>query len=201
MAAEARAREAEANDAPGAPDAAPDRRAEAQGEKIKIGGDLELTENEIRDLVSRKAAEDSKSLTRPQKAEDFKFGLSPNFQPPAGLGCVVRVGEAHQMNVLKKAEVAKLGAAGTQRVDAVVRWMTGTMGTAAADMARVLQAVPMASTIVAFENLIQRLTNQDSVAYSPTGRRVEGGDGRISGYDNMTFAQKRAAQDDQRRQR
>ena len=53
------------------------------------------------------------------------------------------------MNVLKKAEVAKLGAAGTQRVDAVVRWMTGTMGTAAADMARVLQAVPMASTIVA----------------------------------------------------
>ena len=88
MAAEARAREAEANDAPGAPDAAPDRRAEAQGEKIKIGGDLELTENEIRDLVSRKAAEDSKSLTRPQKAEDFKFGLSPNFQPPAGLGCV-----------------------------------------------------------------------------------------------------------------
>jgi hypothetical protein len=102
---------------------------------------------------------------------------------------------------LKKAEVAKLGAAGTQRVDAVVRWMTGTMGTAAADMARVLQAVPMASTIVAFENLIQRLTNQDSVAYSPTGRRVEGGDGRISGYDNMTFAQKRAAQDDQRRQR
>ena len=73
--------------------------------------------------------------------------------------------------------------------------MTGTMGTAAADMARVLQAVPMASTIVAFENLIQRLTNQDSVAYSPTGRRVEGGDGRISGYDNMTFAQKRAAQD------
>ena len=62
------------------------------------------------------------------------------------------------MNVLKKAEVAKLGAAGTQRVDAVVRWMTGTMGTAAADMARVLQAVPMASTIVAFEKLIQRLT-------------------------------------------
>jgi hypothetical protein len=113
----------------------------------------------------------------------------------------LRVGEAHQMNVLMKAEVAKLGAAGTQRVDAVVRWMTGTMGTAAADMARVLQAVPMASTIVAFENLIQRLTNQDSVAYSPTGRRVEGGDGRISGYDNMTFAQKRAAQDDQRRQR
>jgi hypothetical protein len=77
--------------------------------------------------------------------------------------------------------------------------MTGTMGAAASDMARVLQAVPMASTIVAFENLIQKIQTQGSGAYTPTGRRVEGGDGKIPGYDSMTLAQKRAAQDDLKR--
>jgi hypothetical protein len=46
---------------------------------------LELTKQEARDLVAHKAAKDSRDLTRPQKAEDFKFGLSPNFTPPAGL--------------------------------------------------------------------------------------------------------------------
>jgi hypothetical protein len=202
--------------------------------KIKIG-DREYLEADLHDAVAELAAKQSRELSRPQRAEDFKFGLSPNFTPPAGLDfkldekdpavamyrefavkngftqdqftegldlvASLRVGEAHQMNVLKKAEVAKLGAAGTQRVDAVARWMTGTMGPAAGPMARILAMCPVADTVVAFESLIQKIQTQGSGSYSPTGRRVEDGDGKIAGYDSMTFAQKRAAQDDMNRRR
>jgi hypothetical protein len=205
----------------------------ATPEKITIDG-REYDRQEVHDAVAARAAEQSRELTRPQRAEDFKFGLSPNFQPPAGLDfkldaedpavgmyrqfalkngftqdqftegldlvASLRVGEAHAVNKAKAAEVGKLGAAGTQRIDTVTTWLAAMTGDNGADMVRVLQMCPVASTIVAFEQLMQRFQTQGAGAYTPTGRRVEAPtSGDIPGYATMTFEQKRAAQENLRR--
>lgn len=193
----------------------------------------EFFENEHNPLVADRAARESKKLARPQKAEDFKFGLSPNFKPPAGLEfkldekdpavgmyrdfalkneftqeqfsdgldlvASLRVGEAHAISQAKAAEVAKLGAAGTARVDAVTTWLTAMAGEHAAAMVRVLKLAPVADTIVAFEAMIQKFQTQGAGGYQPGGRRVETASGDIPGYENMTFEQRRQAQERIRR--
>jgi len=130
-----------------------------------------------------------------------QFALKNEFtqdQFAEGLDLVasMRVGEAYAVNQAKRAEVGKLGAAATQRIDTVTTWLAAMTGDKGAAMVRVLQMCPVADTIVAFESLMQRFQTQGAGSYTPTGRRVEapsGGD--IPGYATMTFEQKRAAQE------
>jgi hypothetical protein len=130
-----------------------------------------------------------------------QFALKNEFtqdQFAEGLDLVasLRVGEAYAVNQAKRAEVGKLGAAATQRIDTVTTWLAAMTGDKGAAMVRVLQMCPVADTIVAFESLMQRFQTQGAGSYTPTGRRVEapsGGD--IPGYATMTFEQKRAAQE------
>jgi hypothetical protein len=132
------------------------------------------------------------------------FALKNGFtqdQFTEGLDLVasLRVGEAHAVNKAKAAEVGKLGAAGTQRIDTVTTWLAAMTGDNGAAMVRVLQMCPVADTIVAFESLMQRFQTQGAGAYTPTGRRVETPSGQIPGYETMTFEQRRAAQESLRR--
>jgi hypothetical protein len=69
-------------DAP-APDADPGPDQEPP-QKNKFG-EFELTDEEIRDLIGRKALEDSRRLTLPQKAEDYAFELPEGFKAPQGV--------------------------------------------------------------------------------------------------------------------
>jgi hypothetical protein len=63
-------------------------------------------------------------------------------------------------NRAKAAEVDKLGSLGPSRIDAVRAWVHGMVGDAAPQLLRVLEAAPIASTIVAFEKLMSRWTSQ-----------------------------------------
>jgi hypothetical protein len=174
-----------------------------------------------RELTRPQKAEDFKLATtpnfQPPAGLDFKldpddpavgmyraFALKNGFtqdQFTEGLDLVasLRVGEAHAVSKAKAAEVAKLGAAGTQRIDTVTTWLAAMTGDNGAAMVRVLQMCPVADTIVAFESLMQRFQTQGAGAYTPTGRRVETPSGQIPGYETMTFEQRRAAQESLRR--
>jgi hypothetical protein len=89
-------------------------------------------------------------------------------------------------------EIAKVGINGPQRVDAVGKWITGMVGEA--------DAKPIRATIVTdahvrfYEAIMNKLTSQGGASFSQS-HRVPPDTGGIPGYENMSFAQRRFAQD------
>jgi hypothetical protein len=91
-----------------------------------------------------------------------------------------------------RAEIAKAGVNAPQRVDAIGRWIRGEVGDA--------DAKPILATIVTdahlrfYEKMHQRITSQGSASFSQS-HRVPPADTGIPGYENMSFEQRRHAQD------
>ena len=89
-------------------------------------------------------------------------------------------------------EIAKAGVNAPQRVDAVGKWITGLVGEA--------DARPIRATVVTdahlrfYEKLMVREVSQGAAAFS-TQHRVPADDGKIPGYEGMSFEQRREAQD------
>jgi hypothetical protein len=93
-----------------------------------------------------------------------------------------------------RAEVAKAGVNAPQRMDAVGRWITGEVGEA--------DAKPIRATIVTdahlrfYEKLMNKISSQGAASFSQSHRVAPDTQG-IPGYENMSFEQKRLAQDQQ----
>jgi hypothetical protein len=90
-----------------------------------------------------------------------------------------------------RAEIAKAGVNAPQRVDAVTRWITGTVGDA--------DAKPIVATIVTdahlrFYEKIMR-DKEGATSFSQKHRVPPPDDNHIPGYDRMSFEQRRFAQD------
>jgi hypothetical protein len=102
------------------------------------------------------------------------------------------------------AEIAKLGATGPQRVDALARWLVGMIGDQGLVLAgtkdktgRSTNGIMWTAGIVgALEALQRRVVSQGASGYTGNGRDMGGQDaGKIAGYDKMSFAERRHAQD------
>jgi hypothetical protein len=93
---------------------------------------------------------------------------------------------------ISRAEIAKAGVNAPQRVDAIGKWIRAEMGDA--------DAKPILSTMVTdahlrfFEKMQQRMSSQGSASFSQQ-HRVAPDSNEIPGFENMSFAQKRFAQD------
>jgi hypothetical protein len=91
-----------------------------------------------------------------------------------------------------RAEIAKAGVNAAQRVDAVGKWITAEVGEA--------DAAPIRATIVTdahlrfYERLINKIISQGVPNFS-NAHRVPHDDVKIPGYENMSFEQKRYAQE------
>jgi hypothetical protein len=91
-----------------------------------------------------------------------------------------------------RAEIAKAGVNAPQRMDAVTRWITAEVGEA--------DAKPIRATIVTdahlrfYERLMNKISSQGSASFSQQ-HRVPADDKPIPGYENMSFEQRRYAQD------
>jgi hypothetical protein len=89
-------------------------------------------------------------------------------------------------------EVAKAGVNAPQRVDAVSKWITGEMGEA--------DAAPIKATLVTdahlrfYEKMMQKVSSQGTASFSQSHRTAPE-TGGIPGYENMSFEQRRQAQD------
>jgi hypothetical protein len=110
-----------------------------------------------------------------------------------------RVGSAQAIAAAKAEQVAQLGPSAQARADSVIQWVNAMMGPKSADMAKVFQQVPLASTIEAFEYLMQQVSSQGLTRFNQAHRATPPSDQKIQGYQGMTFEQRRAAQDNQRR--
>jgi hypothetical protein len=91
-----------------------------------------------------------------------------------------------------RAEIAKAGINATQRVDAIGKWIRAEAGD--------VDAKPILATIVTdahlrfFEKMQQKVTSQGAASFSQQHRAVPD-DSKIPGFENMSFAERRLAQD------
>lgn len=105
------------------------------------------------------------------------------------IGADARIADA------RKAEIGKLGATATARVDNATQWLTGIDGTSDKRHAAALAEMMVAARHVeAIEYLITKTTSQGSAAFSQQ-HRVAPDDKEIPGFKDMSFAQQRQAQD------
>lgn len=183
-------------------------------------------------MQAKVAAEDSRKLTLPKSADEYKVGTTANFKPPEGVEFKLddanpawtaakawahkygvpqaafneitdvfagyMVGDAQTMQTAARAEITKLGTAGPARVDAVTQWLTAMGGDKFAGLANVIKMAPLASTIEGIEHLMQQFSTQGGGTFNGGKRDPGGDDGKIPGYDKMSFEQRRHAQEQAR---
>lgn len=93
---------------------------------------------------------------------------------------------------ISRVEIAKAGVNAPQRVDAIGKWIRAEVGDA--DAKPILATMVTDAHLRFFEKLQQRATSQGTASFSAS-HRVPADDKSIPGYENMSFAQKRFAQD------
>ena len=105
-----------------------------------------------------------------------------------------------RINDAVKAEIDKLGATATPRVSAIQTWVRGVIGDDALTGA-VMSGIRSAAAVKGWEKILDHNRSQGGGSYSHAHRQPPAASGEIPGYEQMTFLEKRAAQDAQRRGR
>lgn len=136
----------------------------------------------------------------PELAQARKIALArgmdqETFSEFLGVYAANKIGEQQNQAKLRQTNLDQLGAAGPQRVDAVATWLQARAGEDGKHVADFIKKYPSSSLVKTFENLIRQFSNQGGADYSQQHREtVEQQAGKIPGYENMTFTQRRAAQ-------
>lgn len=220
-------REAAARGSSGEPTPAADQQqppADA-GAKVKVGK-YAIDETRLGEMMTRQAAEDLRTATRPATPEAYEARLPEGLKLPGnmeyrfnaadpslvaarnmahakgwsqqdfsdalGIFASHIAGEQAALAERSRQELSKVGVNATQRIDAVGKFLDGFMGTA--------DAVPIKATLVTdshlrfVEAVMQKLTSQGSASFSQS-HRVPADTEAIPNYANMSFEQRRFAQD------
>ena len=199
------------------PDGIPDSFWDGEKNTVKVDA--------IKDIIARDAAAEVKRLSVPPpeayKAElpadlklpdgvQFKIdeknpimpevrawanevGLSQeHFSKALALHAKLVTAADVQVAEMAKAEIAKAGPNAGARVDAVSKWIRAEAGEA--------DAKPIIATIVTdahlrfYEKMLNKITSQGAASFSQQ-HRVPPDDSKIPGFENMSFAQQRHAQE------
>jgi hypothetical protein len=132
------------------------------------------------------------SLVAARNLAHAKGWSQGDFSEALGIFASHIAGEQAALAERSQQEIAKVGANGPQRVDAVSKWITGMVGEA--------DAKPIRATIVTdahvrfYEGLMNKLTSQGGASFTQS-HRVPPDTAKIPGYEGMSFEQRRHAQD------
>jgi hypothetical protein len=152
-------------------------------ESLKLPGDAQFKFDEAGNKATFDAAKawaHSRGLSQSDFSEMMGIYASHVAQTEAALAAVSR------------AEIAKAGVNAPQRVDAIGKWIRAEVGDA--DAKPILATLVTDSHLRFYEKLQQRITSQGAANFS-TQHRVPPDDKAIPGYENMSFEQRRFAQD------
>jgi hypothetical protein len=132
------------------------------------------------------------SLIAARNLAHAKGWSQQDFSEALGIFASHIAGQEAAVAERSRAEIAKAGVNATQRVDAVGRWITAEVGDA--------DAAPIRATIVTdahlrfYERMMHKVSSQGAASFSQQ-HRVAPDTGGIPGFGNMSFEQKRQAQD------
>jgi hypothetical protein len=113
-----------------------------------------------------------------------------DFSAALGINATKQAGEAAALRTAINAEIAKLGANGSQRISALQTWFRSAVGD---DLAKSLsQALITAKSVEAFERLAARDMSGGAASFSQAHREPASGNGRVSDeeYARMSPAQR-----------
>jgi hypothetical protein len=152
-------------------------------ENLTLPGDAQFTFDEAGSKATFDAA----------KAWAHSRGLSQSdFSEMMGLYASHVAQTESALAAVSRAEIAKAGVNAPQRVDAIGKWIRAEVGDA--DAKPILATMVTDSHLRFYEKLQQRITSQGAAGFSQS-HRVAPDDGRIPGYEGMSFEQRRLAQD------
>jgi hypothetical protein len=132
------------------------------------------------------------SLIAARNLAHAKGWSQQDFSEALGIFASHIAGQEAALAERSRTEIAKAGVNAPQRMDAVTRWITAEVGEA--------DARPIRATIVTdahlrfYERLMNKITSQGSASFSQS-HRVAPDDSKIPGFENMSFAQQRHAQE------
>jgi hypothetical protein len=160
-----------------------------EGYKAELPPDLKLPGGQ-----TYKFDPNDPSLIAARNLAHSKGWSQQDFSEALGIFASHIAGQEAALAERSRAEIVKAGANAPQRVDAVGRWITAEMGEA--------DAAPIRATIVTdahlrfFEKLMTKIASQGTASFSQS-HRVPPDDNKIPNYENMSFEQRRFAQDQQ----
>jgi hypothetical protein len=125
-----------------------------------------------------------------------KRGMSQtDFSDVLSIYAAQQAKQAAVINTARNAEVTKLGTNGPSRIDAVATWWKAMTGDDGAVLGQILRMAPTAGTVQSLERLMSRFSSQGAASFHQGGREGGGPPEKISGWENMTYEQRRFAQD------
>jgi hypothetical protein len=135
-------------------------------------------------------------LARARELAHARGVSQQTFSDMLGVFAASKIQEQQQLAVARSSELGRLGSAAPQRIDAISRWLQANAGADAAIMVRQIQQFPVSSIVTMFEKIIHNASSQGGTHPNFEGGRSQPDNtGKIEGYEKMTYAQRRAAQD------
>lgn len=135
---------------------------------------------------------DPKNPVVPQvQAWAHKHGISQDaLSEVADLYAASMIGDQQSLKAAYNAEVAKLGAAGPQRIDAIVQWLNAKGGPKAATLANMFKVAPVADTIEAVEHLMKQFSSQGAAPGSAAHREAPPAKPDDATWAKMSFSER-----------
>jgi hypothetical protein len=120
------------------------------------------------------------------------------FGKLVALAAAKEIGQVQSFNAGVEREVQKLGATGTARVTAVQNFIKGLVPEDT--LTDLFGGLWSEKAVRGWETIIRKFASQGVSGFSQAHREpLESSNGKIPGYETMTFEQRRAAQSAQRR--
>jgi hypothetical protein len=138
-------------------------------------------------------ADDPAMLEARKAAHELKLDQN-GFSRLLGIYAANKLSDSQAETAARTAELGKLGPTAQQRIEAVETWLNAKVGDKAGVMVATLKAFPVAANVEAFEGLMRAFSSQGGSTVTGSGRDGAEDQGKIPGYENMNFIQRRAAQ-------
>jgi cell pole-organizing protein PopZ len=175
-------------------------RAEAQSQRATLPASpadyrAELTPNFSPGEGVRFELDQKDPLLAQARELAFAKGLDQStFSSLLDLYAASKVGEVQRNATMRDVNMKQLGAAAPTRIEAVATWLAARAGSDGKAVGDFLRQFPSSQIVKALERVMQYQSSGGGADFSQSHRAQQEDPGRIPGYSEMNFQQRRVAQ-------